>query len=116
MSSRNQSSANRKTLIRFLDPVTNTEKTIISEINYKSDFKALLKNLECSMRLSPSDPVYMVDKVFLKSNGAFTDIAGNISEDMQKIIFASDQVSLQVPLFILILAHLIYNLFPPVGR
>lgn len=57
-------SANRSTRIKLIEGGKVT-KVINSNVNYSLDYDQFKKILEVSIRLSPQDPIYIIDKIFI---------------------------------------------------
>lgn len=58
------SSANRSTKIKLIEG-GKVAKVINSNVNYSLEYDQFKKILEVSIRLSPQDPVYIIDKIIL---------------------------------------------------
>jgi predicted HTH transcriptional regulator len=88
--------ANRMTKIKVCES-GKTVKTISNvSINFGQDFEQLKKMIEISIRLSPQDPLYIVDKVFILNQSNQKEIEFNQMEleQLQSALFRPENQSL----------------------
>ena len=95
MSTRGTSRSGNITTLKIIDGLDESKSKVIKlkDINYRQDFTSLQKFLEMSIRMSPTDPIYSIEKVVLKAKEDAASIvlnADNYDTDIQ-----SSMLSLQ---------------------
>lgn len=88
----NGSSANRMTKIKVYE-IGKCMKTITNaSINYGQDYEQLRKMVEIAIRLSPQDPNYNVEKIFIVSEGKDIELDQSELEQFQNILFRPENL------------------------
>lgn len=81
------SSANRMTKIKVYEGGKCVKTITNASINYGQDFDQLRKMIEIAIRLSPQDPIYNVEKVFVATEGKDTELDQTELEQFQNVLF-----------------------------
>lgn len=81
------SSANRMTKIKVFEGGKCIKTITNASINYGQDFDQLRKMIEIAIRLSPQDPIYNVEKVFVASEGKDNELDQDGLEQFQNVLF-----------------------------
>ena len=67
----------------------------LKDVNYRQDLPSLRRFLEISIRLCPSDPIYSIDKLVIKSVNEL-EISSESYEVLQESLMSSLNVTIEV--------------------
>lgn len=81
------SSANRLTKIKVYEAGKCVKTITNASINYGQDFEQLRKMVEIAIRLSPQDPIYNVEKIFVANDGKDLELDQGELEQFQNVLF-----------------------------
>lgn len=89
-------SANRMTKLKVIEGGKNVKNISNVTINYGQEYEQLKKMLELAIRLSPQDPIYQVEKVYIVNPNDGTEIEINQKEleELQQSLFKPDSMAM----------------------